>query len=120
MKYKNNLNGVNDNSLIVKSVDLNVDNNASEIYSDITFKVQIAASTRKLETKSYNFKGLNDISIELKNGIYKYYYGATSNYSAIKAQKTEAIKKGYNSSFVIAIKNGEQIPLTDALKTSSN
>ena len=63
------------------SLTFSPNNSDSEVYPDITFKVQIAASTRKLETKSYNFKGLSDISREQINGIYKYYYGSTSNYN---------------------------------------
>lgn len=119
LKYKNSLNGINE-SLVIGSA-ANTDSvDDSETYSDITFKVQIAASTRKLEPKPYNFKGLGDISREQKNGIYKYYYGATSSYNVIKNQKLEALEKGYDSCFVIAIKNGEQIPLNEALKTSSN
>ena len=119
LKYKNSLNGINE-SLVIGSA-ANTDSvDDSETYSDIIFKVQIAASTRKLEPKPYNFKGLSDISREQKNGIYKYYYGATSNYNVIKNQKLEALDKGYDSCFVVAIKNGEQIPLNDALKTSSN
>lgn len=34
------------------------------IYKDVTFKVQIAVSSRELEAKSYNFKGLADITRE--------------------------------------------------------
>ena len=120
LKYRNSLNGVDDNLTIGNSDNVYTNDSDSETYPEITFKVQIAASTRKLETKSYNFKGLKDISREQKNGIYKYYYGATSNYNTIKAQKMEALKKGYGSSFIVALKNGEQIPLSDALKTSSN
>lgn len=120
LKYKNNLNGVNDKLLIGNSNESQLEENDGEIYSEIIFKVQIAASTRKLETKSYNFKGLSDISREQKNGIYKYYYGETSNYGNIKTKKNEALDKGYNSCFIVAFKNGKQIPLSEALKTSSN
>ena len=95
-------------------------NEPEQIINNVVFKVQIAASTRKLETKSYNFKGLKNISREQKNSIYKYYYGSTSNYNTIKAQQQEALEKGYSSCFIVAEKNGEQIPLSEALKTSSN
>jgi N-acetylmuramoyl-L-alanine amidase len=120
LKYRNSLNGVDDDLIIGTSGEVYANHSDSEIYPDITFKVQIAASTRKLETKSYNFKGLSNISREQINGIYKYYYGSTSNYNTIKAQKLEALEKGYSSCFIVAIKNGKQIPLSDALKTSSN
>lgn len=120
LKYRNSLNGVDDALIIGTSGEVYSNNSDSEVYTDITFKVQIAASTRKLETKSYNFKGLSDISREQINGIYKYYYGSTSNYNTIKAQKLEALEKGYSSCFIVAIKNGEQIPLSEALKSSTN
>jgi N-acetylmuramoyl-L-alanine amidase len=120
LKYRSSLNGTDENLIIGNSGDVFSNNSDSETYPDITFKVQIAASTRKLETNPYNFKGLKDISREQKNGIYKYYYGATSNYNTIKTQKLEALEKGYSSCFIVAIKNGEQISLSDALKSSSN
>jgi len=120
LKYRNSLNGVDDDLIIGNSGKDYSNTSDSEIYTEITFKVQIAASTRKLETKSYNFKGLKNISREQKNSIYKYYYGSTSNYNTIKAQQQEALEKGYSSCFIVAEKNGEQIPLSEALKTSSN
>jgi len=90
------------------------------IYKDITFKVQIAASSKKLETKPYNFKGLNNISIEKTGSVYKYFYGATSNYSEIQKLKAEAKEKGFKSSFVAAYKNEKRIALSTALKTPAN
>jgi len=116
LKYKNSLNGVNNDLIIGTSSEVNLNNSDSVVYPEITFKVQIAASSRKLETKAYNFKGLSDISREEKNGIYKYYYGATSNYSTIKAQHLEALEKGYSSCFIVAFKNGEITPLSESLK----
>lgn len=116
IKYKNSLNGVDENLIIDNSSEAHSNDNDSETYPEITFKVQIAASTRKLETKPYNFKGLKDISREQKNGVYKYYYGSTSNYNTIKTQKLEALEKGYSTCFIVAMKNGEQIPISEALK----
>ena len=37
-------------------------NEPEQIINNVVFKVQIAASSRKLEPKSYNFNGLSDIS----------------------------------------------------------
>ena len=90
------------------------------IYNDITFKVQIAASSKKLETKPYNFKGLNNISVEKTGSVYKYFYGATSNYNEIQKLKAEAKEKGFKSSFVAAYKNEKRIALSTALKTPAN
>ena len=101
-----------------------VNDNSNELeneYSDnITFKVQIAASSKAIETKSYNFKGLNAIS-RLKDGsLYKYFYGSTSDYEETKALEQEARNKGYKSSFIVAFKDGKKIALIDALKSTTN
>jgi N-acetylmuramoyl-L-alanine amidase len=90
------------------------------IYPGITFKVQIAASSKRIATKAYNFKGLKGISREKQGKLFKYYYGETSDYNAIKAQQKQAHSKGYEGCFIVAFKNGERIPMEDALKTPSN
>jgi N-acetylmuramoyl-L-alanine amidase len=90
------------------------------VYNNIVFKVQIAASSRELEPKSYNFKGLQDISREKIGKLYKYYYGYTSNYTEIRQMRLNAKEKGYDSCFIVAYKNGAEIPLKEALKTTVN
>ncbi len=90
------------------------------VYSEVTFKVQIAASSKKLETKPYNFKGLKDISREKSGSVFKYFYGATSNYTEVQKLKTKAKEMGFNSCFVVAYKNGKRITLANALKTPVN
>ncbi|RSK38582.1 N-acetylmuramoyl-L-alanine amidase family protein [Mangrovimonas spongiae] len=97
-----------------------VSNEPDEIYKNIIFKVQIAASSKQIEPKSYNFKGLNEVSREKINGLYKYYYGYTSNYTKVKQQQKTAKSKGYNSSFIVAFKDGQQITLEEALNSKAN
>ncbi|WP_418509867.1 N-acetylmuramoyl-L-alanine amidase family protein [Corallibacter sp.] len=92
----------------------------AQVYKDIVFKVQIAASSKKLATKSYNFNGLDDISRDQEGALYKYYYGNTSDYTRIKQLQDSAKSKGYNSCFIVAFKNGNKISLTEALKTTTN
>ena len=90
------------------------------IYDDIIFKVQIAASSRNLEPKGYNFKGLSDLSKEKVGKLYKYFYGSTSDYNKVKKLQEEAKAKGYTSSFVVAYKDGKQIDVSEALKSDTN
>lgn len=82
----------------------------------IVFKVQIAASSRKLELHPRNFKGLSNISYEFDNRVYKYMYGETADYNESKNLLDEAKAKGYVSAFVIAFKNGEKISVQEAVK----
>lgn len=88
--------------------------------SNITFKVQIAASSRKLATRPYNFKGLEEISILKEGSLYKYFYGNTSDYNKITEMVSTAKKKGYSTCFIVAFKDDKKIPLAEALKTTSN
>ena len=82
----------------------------------ITFKIQISASAKNLEILPKNFKGLSTISVEKENTIYKYFYGNTSSYTKAKELLEEAKAKGYSSSFIVPLKNGKKIKLSEAIK----
>lgn len=90
------------------------------LIDNVVFKVQIAASSKQLEPKSYNFKGLSDISREKVGKIFKYFYGYTSDYNKIKQFQIQAKAKGYKDCFVVAYKDGNKIAVSEALKSASN
>ncbi|WP_178988839.1 N-acetylmuramoyl-L-alanine amidase family protein [Winogradskyella schleiferi] len=89
------------------------------IIEGVTFKVQIAASSRDLEPKSYNFKGLSDITREYTGKVYKYFSGKTSDYNEI-IRLQEAARKGYSGAFIVAYKGGKRISMSEALKSDSD
>ncbi|MBP0905334.1 N-acetylmuramoyl-L-alanine amidase [Mariniflexile gromovii] len=66
------------------------------VASSITFKVQIAATTRAIEPKPNNFKGLKNITREKEGNLFKYFYGNTSDYNTTKILEEEAIKTTAN------------------------
>lgn len=90
-----------------------------DVYSDITFRIQLAASSKKLDTKASNFKGLTPVFREKEEKLFKYYYGATSSYSEIQKLHQQAKAKGYPSSYIVAFRNGNKITVNEALKTGS-
>lgn len=92
----------------------------TDLRNNIQFKVQIATGSNALETKPYNFKGLQEITRIKDGSVYKYYYGATTNYNKINELKKEAVNKGYTSSYIVAFKDGKKIPLSDAIKSTAN
>jgi N-acetylmuramoyl-L-alanine amidase len=79
--------------------------------ANIVYKVQIAAGTRKLATKPYNFRGIKKVERKKVGHLYKYYFGSSSNIRIIKQKQRFAIKKGYKSAFIVAFKNGKKIKL---------
>ncbi|QLE00297.1 N-acetylmuramoyl-L-alanine amidase [Galbibacter sp. BG1] len=95
-------------------------NTSVETAAGVTFRVQIAAGSNSIETKSYNFKGLSPISREKEGSVYRYYYGETVNYEAVKQLQQEAINKGYRSSFIVAFKSGEKVKVSSVVNSLSN
>ena len=84
--------------------------------SKAVFKVQLSASSKRMDLIPRNFNGLKNISVTYENRLYKYMYGETADYNEAKEQLKEAKEKGYNSAFLIAFKNGEKINIQDAFK----
>ena len=84
--------------------------------SKAVFKVQLSASSKRMDLIPRNFNGLKNISVTYENRLYKYMYGETADYNEAKEQLKEAKEKGYNSAFLIAFKNGEKINIQEAFK----
>lgn len=89
----------------------------SQVYEDVVFRVQLAAGSKKIDPKPYNFKGLTNIDRTKEGKMYKYYYGETSDYLKIQHLHQEAIKKGYSTSYIVAFKDEDKITVNDALKS---
>lgn len=88
-----------------------------DLYPGIVFKVQLAAGKSKLSLKPNAWKGLDQISTNVEDGLNKYYYGATSDYTAIQQMHQTAKEAGYTSSYLVAFQDEVKIPLWKALKS---
>lgn len=81
----------------------------------VTFKVQIAASSKLLKLNKRNFKGLKSLSVQKKEQLYRYYYGQTADYETAEKLKQKAVKAGYEHAFLVAFKGGIKISISDAI-----
>lgn len=130
-EYKKNVderNGIAAKSQFNHTLQNSVDKNPSQISSSwdsqksntsISFKVQFLVSSKKIAPSSDYFKSLKDIFELESNGVYKYCTGNTNSYNDILVYCQE-VKKIYPDAFIIAIKNGNPIPIDIAIKETSN
>lgn len=109
--YKKNL----DENLVVEEPVVVPEKVASRVYPGVDFKVQIASGNRKLETKSFNFKGLKGVERGKIGGVYKYYYGKSSDYDQIITLQEKAKKAGFPSAFVVAFKGDDRIKVSEVI-----
>jgi len=104
---KNNLNDTN--SVLTFSTD-----------TSIIFKIQIFASNKLLKPNSAELskcrKDLNVDSVDIlfQNNMYKYTIGNSLRLSDLQEQ-IKNVKKYYPAAFIIAVKNGEIVPLNKVL-----
>ena len=124
-KYLNSTKGQNEISSSVSKAILkylsNLDKNRVGLIIDTKsikkeikyiFKIQISASSKLLDLKPYNFKGLSAITkTKTIDGLYKYYYGFTTSYNEAKVLLKTAINSGFKSSFVTVFKDGKPYSL---------
>ena len=88
--------------------------------ANIIFKVQIAASSKKLALKPYNFNGLDELSRKKKGKIWRYFYGETKDCNQAVIMKDMVVSRGYTTAFVVAYLNGDRISIENAIKTKNN
>lgn len=121
ISYKNSLSlATNDSQnpeITQEEIDEAIETVEEKIYEGYVFKVQLAASSKKLVAKPSNFKGLIDVERSKEGKLYKYYYGATSDYNKIQLMKSYATENGYDSCYIVAFKEGRKLKLSEVLNS---
>ncbi|HPE82562.1 MAG: N-acetylmuramoyl-L-alanine amidase [Aequorivita sp.] len=97
-----------------------IETTKADLYEGVTFRVQLAASRKKLDPTPSNFKRLKDVAREKEDGLYKYYYGETSDYNKIQVMKTFVQQKGFPSAYIVAFKKGKKVNVQEVLKSKAN
>lgn len=102
-----------------KSTTDETQNTTAPTNANIVFKVQLLASSKDLALIPDNFNGLSQISKESFKSLYRYMYGETHSYDEIVKLQYNASLKGYDTAYVVAYKNGQRIPVKEALEQLS-
>jgi N-acetylmuramoyl-L-alanine amidase len=83
--------------------------------SPIFFKVQIASSRKPIPADSKMFENIDGVEEWLVNDWYKYTVGHSSNYSEMLAYQN-TMRERFKGAFLVAVKDGKIIPMSEALK----
>lgn len=97
-----------------------IETTKEEIYEGVIFKVQLAATSKKLDPKHSTFKGLKNIAREKEDKLYKYYYGETSDFNKIQVMKTFVQQKGFPAAYIVSFKDGKKVNVQEVLKSKAN
>ena len=81
--------------------------------SEITFKIQILTSSRPLSKNDKRLKGLKDVDYYKENGLYKYTYGASSDYNKVLRTRRNTVTPLFKDAFIIAFRNGEKMNINE-------
>jgi len=115
--YKNELNqSIQENNEYKVVTEPKINDKRLISKNKISYKVQIAASKNKIETFSYNFKGLKSIEREKISSTYRYYYGKSNKFKSAKKDLFIAQNNGFKSAFLVAFLNGKSISIKEAKK----
>lgn len=82
--------------------------------SEITFKIQILTSSKPLAKNDKRLKGLKEVEYYKEKGLYKYTYGASTDYNKVLHTK-RSITAQFKDAFIIAFRNGEKMNVNEAI-----
>lgn len=74
----------------------------------VVYKIQLLTSDKKLPSNSKLFKGYKNIDFFKEKGLYKYTYGESTDFNAIKKLRREVIKD-FKDAFIVAFKDGKRV-----------
>lgn len=90
---------------------------SASVADGVLFKVQIAASSQKLQLLPKNFKGLKGVSVSSEDGkLFRYTYGKSGNLETIRKRCEEAKEHGFPGAYIVAFRHGKSISMNEALK----
>ena len=112
MKYKNTISDT--------FTELSSDTYEEDDSNNTYLKIQIASGSKFLALKSYNFKGLNELTFVKLGRNYKYFFENTTSYSKASKFLLKAKKVGYKDAIIVAFNNGKRISMKEFFSINSD
>lgn len=82
----------------------------------VSFKVQIATTSKHIDPKPKNFNGLEGVEEFKSAGLYRYSVGNEPTLAGARNVQKRCRDAGYDGAFIVAFKNGQRMDLQEALK----
>ncbi|MCQ2113019.1 MAG: N-acetylmuramoyl-L-alanine amidase [Bacteroidaceae bacterium] len=102
------------NPALLSKIPTSSNSKTTQPTAGIVFKVQLFASQREIKKGSAEMKGLDADSFK-EGDLYKYTYGATTDYNEILRIKKEIASK-FPDTFIVAFKDGVKMNTNEAIK----
>ena len=113
VNYRDNRNASFQKTSIVN--ESNKIDKSNKLNEKLVFKIQIAASKKKIDLKPYNFKGLKSISRTKNEKLFRYYYGSSPNYEKAKILLQFVQNHGFKNAFIVPFLGTRKISISEAL-----
>ena len=113
VNYRDNRNASFQKTSIVN--ESNKIDKTNKLNEKLVFKIQIAASKKKIDLKPYNFKGLKSISRTKNEKLFRYYYGSSPNYEKAKKLLQFVQNHGFKNAFIVPFLGTRKISISEAL-----
>ena len=83
--------------------------------SVLVFKVQILASSTRLQPSSPRFKGQTDVNYYEEGGLFKYTIGSSEDYNEISRLR-KSLLENFPEAFIIAFRGGQKTDVRQAIQ----
>jgi len=90
------------------------DNSSSTTSNELVYKVQIAVTSKVLDTRRAPYNSFKNITYERQNNLYKYMVGLHNNYQNAKNELDNLKKHGFHDAFIVIYKQGKRLSTSEA------
>lgn len=85
----------------------------------VVYKIQLMAVSQDPDLDPSKYKGLNPLSKEKYQSLFRILYGYTKSYEKAMGLQREAVNSGFESAYIVAYRDGVRIPVKDVVPEGS-